>query len=98
MRTAKRAALTAALLLPVAGCGGCNEASTADSPAPTETAPASAPDPERSGPDALESSGALERYGDLPVPADFEAEAEARIDAQNYRERLERLERDFASE
>lgn len=46
----------------------------------------------------VKGSGALGSYGNLPVPADFIDASKVEIDASNFREILDVLERDYASE
>ena len=64
--------------------GACEDAAPRDQPGDPKAAP------------SVEAPAAS--YGDLPVPADYAPSARARIGPENYREALEALERDFATE
>lgn len=73
-------------------CGEEERPQVEPTPLPEPAQPA--PDPQPTAPSAeLEPSA-----DELPVMEDFEPEAQAEITAANYREELDRLEREIASQ
>jgi hypothetical protein len=86
------APITLAALIALLGCGEQERPKAEPAPLPPPALPA--PEPEPAAPRIELEPNADE----LPVPEDFEPEAEAEITAANYREELDKLEREIAAQ
>lgn len=84
--------IATAALLALLGCGERERPKSEPAPLPAPAAPA-APAQQPSPPSAELEPNADE----LPVLEDFEPEAEAAITGTNYREELDKLEREIAA-